>query len=200
VKIAYPGNEPGVHVSGPASRQAERRLIETVRPKSFVPIHGELKHLHRQAATDAGIDEGRSLGATNGDVLGIDVHELHTLGRAPVGQLPMRRVGLAPASEAAMQERCWPAETGVVIAVVVLQQGGGKILHGPSTSGQGLSGGEQSAIQLAVEGAQLELRELSAAVRGDDERVREAMTRGVWRVFKRLFGSRPFVHAVVVRV
>ncbi|MBM4783847.1 MAG: ribonuclease J [Archangiaceae bacterium] len=202
VKVAYPGNEPGVHVSGHASRQEQRRLIETVRPKSFVPIHGELKHLHRhrQVATDAGIDEGRSLVATNGDVLGIDMHGLHTLGRAPVGQLPMRREGLAPVSEAAMQERRWLAETGVVIAVVVVQQGGGKILHGPSTSGQGLSGEEQSAIQLAAEGAQLELRELSEAVRGDDERVREAMTRGVRRVFKQLFGSRPFVHAVVVRV
>jgi ribonuclease J len=202
VRVAYPGNEPGVHVSGHASRQEQRRLIETVRPKSFVPVHGELKHLHRhrRVATDAGIDEARSVVATNGDVLGVDAHGLHTLGRAPVGQLPMRREALAPVSESALQERRWLAETGVVIAVVVLAQGGGKILHGPSTSGQGLSGEEQAALALSAEGAQLELRELSDAVRGDDERVREAMTRGVRRVFKQLFGSRPFVHAVVVRV
>lgn len=202
VKVAYPGNEPGVHVSGHASRQEQRRLIETVRPKAFVPVHGELKHLHRhrQVATDAGIDEARTIVATNGDVLGVDAHGLHTLGRAPVGKLPMRREALTPVTESALQERRWLAETGVVIAVVVLQQGGGKVLHGPSTSGQGLSGEEQAALGLSAEGAQLEVRELSEAVRGDDERVREAMIRGVRRVFKQLFGSRPFVHAVVIRV
>jgi hypothetical protein len=63
-----------------------------------------------------------------------------------------------------------------------------------------LSGEEQAALTLAAEAAQLELKTLSEAVRGDDERVREAMIRGVRRVFKQLFGLKPFVHAVVVRV
>lgn len=201
LKVAYPGNEPGVHVSGHASRQEQRRLIETVRPKAFVPIHGELKHLHRhrEVATETGLAPEQSLVAMNGDVLGIDAHGLHTLGRAPVGQLPMRRDGLAPLSERALQERRWLAESGVVFVVVVLAQGGGRILHGPSTTGQGLSSEEHAALSLSAEGAQLELKELSEAVRGDDERVREAMARGVRRVFKQLFGSKPFVHAVVMR-
>lgn len=202
VKVAYPGNEPGVHVSGHASRQEQRRLIETVKPRAFVPIHGELKHLHRhrQVATDAGLAEEQTMIAINGDVIGVDRHGLHTLGRAPVGMLPMRREALMPVSEASLKERMQLAETGVVIAVVVMQQGGGKIRHGPTISAQGLSGEEQSALTLAAEGAQLALKEISEAVRGDDERVREAVTRGVRRVFKQLFGSKPLVHAVVVRV
>ncbi|MBE2252521.1 MAG: ribonuclease J [Myxococcus sp.] len=202
VKVVTPSQEPGVHVSGHASRQEQRRLIETVKPRAFVPIHGELKHLHRhrQVATDAGIAEERTLIATNGDVMGVDRHGLHALGRAPVGMLPMRREALAPVSEASLQERLQLAQAGLVIAVVVMQQGGGKILHAPTTSAQGLAGEEQSALTLAAEGAQLALKELSEAVRGDDERVREAMTRGVRRVFKQLFGSRPMIHAVVVRV
>ncbi|MDP3234821.1 MAG: ribonuclease J [Myxococcales bacterium] len=202
VKVAYPGNEPGVHVSGHASRQEQRRLIDTVKPRAFVPIHGELKHLHRhrQVATDAGLAEEQTMIAINGDVIGVDRHGLHTLGRAPVGMLPMRREALMPVSEASLKERMQLAETGVVIAVVVMQQGGGKIRHGPTISAQGLSGEEQSALTLAAEGAQLALKEISEAVRGDDERVREAMTRGVRRVFKQLFGSKPMVHAVVVRV
>jgi mRNA degradation ribonuclease J1/J2 len=112
----------------------------------------------------------------------------------------MRREGLAPVSEASLQERKRLAEVGLVIVVVVMQQGGGKVVHGPVVSGQGLSGEEKSALALAAEGAALELKELSTAVRGDDERVREAMTQGVRRVFKQLFGSRPFLHPVVVRV
>jgi ribonuclease J len=202
VTVAYPGNEPGVHVSGHAARQEQTRLLETVRPKAFVPIHGELRHLHRhrQTAMETGLDAAHTRVATNGDILGLDATGLHSLGRAPVGQWPMRREGLAPVSEASLQERKRLAEVGLVIVVVVMQQGGGKVLHGPVVSGQGLSGEEKSALVLAAEGAALELKELSTAVRGDDERVREAMTQGVRRVFKQLFGSRPFLHPVVVRV
>lgn len=202
VRVVYPGNEPGVHVSGHASRQEQRRLIETARPKSFVPIHGELRHLHRhrQVALAAGLGEDRTVVARNGDVLGVDAHGLHTLGRAPVGQLPMKREAFAAVPESALQERRWLAESGVVICVVVLKQGAGTVLHGPSTTGQGLSGEERAALSLAAEGAQLEVRELSEAIRGDDERVREALVRGVRRIFKQLFGTKPFVHAVVVRV
>jgi ribonuclease J len=202
VTVAYPGNEPGVHVSGHASRHEQTRLLETVRPKAFVPIHGELRHLHRHRLTamETGLDAAHTLVATNGDILGLDATGLHSLGRAPVGQWPMRREGLAPVSEASLQERKRLAEVGLVIVVVVMQQGGGKVLHGPVVSGQGLSGEEKSALALAAEGAALELKELSTAVRGDDERVREAMTQGVRRVFKQLFGSRPFLHPVVVRV
>ncbi|MCA3014741.1 MAG: ribonuclease J [Myxococcaceae bacterium] len=202
VTVVTPTTEPGVHVSGHAARAEQRRLVETVRPKSFVPVHGELRHLHRhrQTAVEAGVDEARARVATNGDVLGIDASGLHLLGRAPVGQWPMRREGLAPVSAASLAERRRLAEAGLVIAVVVMQQGGGKVLHGPVVSGQGLSGEEQAALPLAAEGAALELKELSHGVRGDDERVREAMAQGVRRVFKQLFGSRPFLHPVVVRV
>lgn len=202
VRVVYPGNEPGVHVSGHASRQEQRRVLETARPKAFVPIHGELRHLHRhrQLALESGLAETQTRVATNGDVLGVDRHGLHLLGRASVGQLPMRREALAPVPEAALQERRWLAETGLVICVVVLKQGSGTVLHGPSTTGQGLSGEERAALTLAAEGAQLEVRELSEAIRGDDERVREALVRGVRRIFKQLFGTKPFVHAVVVRV
>lgn len=202
LEVVYPGNEPGVHVSGHASREEQQRLIETARPKAFVPIHGELKHLHRhrQTAIEVGVEPGRAVVARNGDVIGIDASGVHTLGRAPAGQLLMRREGLAAVSSSSMQERRWLAESGVVFVVTVLKRGSGAVLHGPSASGQGLSGEEHSALSLSAEGAQHEVKALSEAVRGDDERVRDAMVRGVRRVFKQLFGTRPFVHAAVIRV
>lgn len=202
LNVLHSGNEPGIHVSGHASRHEQRRLIETARPKAFVPIHGELKHLHRhrQTAIESGVGEGQTIVARNGDVLGIDANGLHTLGRAPSGLHLMRREGLAPVSAASLQERKWLAETGVVFVTAVLKQGSGVVLHKPITSGQGLSSEEQSALSLSAEGALFELNALSEAMRGDDERVREAMQRGVRRIFKQLLGTRPFVHAVVLRI
>jgi ribonuclease J len=57
-KVVYAQLEPGVHVSGHASRPQQQRVLETVRPRHFVPVHGELRHLHRHVAT------ARELGMT----------------------------------------------------------------------------------------------------------------------------------------
>lgn len=201
-QVVHPGIEPGVHVSGHASQQEQRRLIETVRPRAFIPIHGELRHLkqHRLTAIEAGVPAGQIQVAMNGDVVGVDSNGLVSLGRARTGQYPMKRDALAPVSEEAMAERRGLAESGLVIAVIVLRQGTGQMLHGPLVTGRGLSGEEHAALGLARDGALLELTELSEAIRGDDERVREAMTRGIRRVFKQLFGTKPPVHPIVTRV
>jgi ribonuclease J len=203
IRVAYPGNEPGVHTSGHAAQDEQKRLLETVRPRSFVPIHGELRHLHRHrdtAVNHALVDPAQARVARNGDVLGVSEGGVTHLGRAKVGQLPMRRDALAPVSEAALQERRWLAEGGLVMVVVVLKLGGGRVLHEPTAYGQGLATEEHSVLPLAADGAALELRQLSEAIRGDDERVREAVLRGARRVFKQLLGAKPLVQAVVLRV
>lgn len=194
--------EPGIHVSGHGSREEQRRVLEVVKPRAFVPIHGELHHLHAHLALakEVGLRDEQLLLMTDGDVVGVEREAARPLGRVPVGQHLMRRDGLAPVSELALTERRALAEGGLVVAVVVLQLGGGRVLAGPSLSGQGLSGEEQAALPLATEGAQLALTQISEAMRGDDERVREELVRGVRRVFKQLLGTRPGVLPMVVRL
>jgi hypothetical protein len=82
----------------------------------------------------------------------------------------------------------------------LLERGGGKVLSGPLAWGQGLQGDEAAALPLAAEGARLALEEVSAAVRGDDERVREELSRGVRRVYRQSLGTRPTVLPMVVRL
>lgn len=201
-RVVYPAIEPGVHVSGHASQDEQRRLLDVVKPKHFVPIHGELRHLHAHLALarQQGVAAERTFLMTDGDVVGFERAGATTLGRVPVGQRLMRRDGLAPIALQAIGERRALAESGVVVAVVVLQLGGGRVLAAPTMHAHGLSPEEQSALSLAAEGAALDLAELSEAVRGDDERVREALVRGVRRVFKQLLGVRPMVMPVVLRV
>lgn len=202
VKVITATQEPGIHVSGHASRDEQRRVLEVVKPKSFVPIHGELRHLHRHLALakEVGLDDRQLFLAADGDVLGFDADGARALGRVPVGRHLMRREGVAPVSELALQERRLLAETGVVVAVAVLQLGSGKVLHGPTLQGQALQGDEVAALPLAAENAKLALSGLSEAVRCDDARVREELVRAVRRVFKQLLGTRPTVIPLVVRV
>jgi ribonuclease J len=202
VHVITASTEPGVHVSGHASQDEQRRVLQVAKPRNFVPIHGELRHLHRhlQTAREAGVRDGHLFLATDGDVLGFDMHGGQTLGRVPVGQQLMRRAGLSPITEAALQERRWLAETGAVIAVVVLQRGSGKILHAPVLQGHGLQGDEAAALPLATENATDALKSLSEGMRGDDARVREELIRGIRRAFKQLLGTKPTVVPIVVRL
>jgi ribonuclease J len=202
VKVITSSLEPGIHVSGHASQDEQKKVLQVVRPKHFVPIHGELRHLHRHLllAKEVGLRDDQLFLTTDGDVLGLDADGARTLGRVPTGQQLMRREGVAPVSEVALQERRWLAETGLVVAVVVLQMGSGKILTGPVLQAQALQGDEVAALPLATEGARKNLTELSEAMRGDDARVREELIRGVRRVFKQLLGTRPTVVPIVVRL
>jgi ribonuclease J len=201
-RVVYPAIEPDVHVSGHASQEEQRRLIDVVKPRHFVPIHGELRHLHAHLALarQQGVAAERTFLLTDGDVVGFEPAGATMLGRVPVGQRLMRRDGVAPVAPQAIGERRALAESGVVVAVVVLELGGGRVLSSPSLHAHGLSPEEQAALPLAAEGAALDLSELSEAVRGDDERVREALARGVRRVFKQLLGVRPMVLPVVLRM
>ena len=202
VKVITATQEPGIHVSGHAARDEQRRVLEVVKPKHFVPIHGELRHLHGHLtlAKEVGLTDAQLFLATNGDVLGVDQEGARTLGRVQSGRHLMRREGVAPVSEAALQERRYLAEAGLVIAVVVLQLGSGRILNGPVLQGQALQGDELAALPLATENARTCLDQLSEAMRCDDARVREEIIRGVRRIFKQLLGTRPTVVPIVVRL
>jgi ribonuclease J len=201
-RVIYSSIEPGIHVSGHASRDEQLKLLETVKPRNFVPIHGELRHLHQHLATarSTGMAESKLVLMVDGDVAGFDRQQSARLGRVPFGKRLMRREGLAAISEATLAERRWLAEVGVIVAVVVLRMGSGTVLFGPTLHQHGLQGEEAAALTLAAEGARFNLSTLSEAMRGDDERVREEVVRGVRRVFKQLFGSRPLVMPIVARV
>jgi ribonuclease J len=200
--VVYSAIEPFVHVSGHASRDEQARLLDTVRPRHFVPVHGELRHLHSHLslARDKGLTDERLFLMTDGDVVGFDRERATSLGRVHVGRRLMRREGLAAVSDATISERRQVAEAGLVVAIVVMRLGSGTVLAGPTVHPQGLSSEEVAALPLAADGAKLNLVQLSEAMRGDDERVREELVRGVRRVFKQLFGTRPLVQAIVVRL
>ena len=69
--MAYPQLEPGVHVAGHASRPQQRRVLDLVRPRHFVPVHGEGRHLHRHLATarESGLEPAQCLLAQDGDIV-----------------------------------------------------------------------------------------------------------------------------------
>jgi ribonuclease J len=197
----WPGVEPLVHVSGHAARDEQKKLIETVKPRLFVPVHGELHHLHRHldVAREAGLTAQALRLATDGDLLGLDASGLTTLGRVPFGRSHGRRESEAFVTLEAIEERRG-LSSGVVFAAVALAAGSGRVMAGPHLVGRGLPADEEAMLPLAAEAAKTSLLEISEILRGDDALVTEQLLSGIRRVFKQLSGRRPNVVVQVLRV
>ncbi len=201
-KALYGSIEPGIHVSGHASRDEQRKMISTVKPRRFVPIHGELHHLHQHlsVAREAGLLNDALTLATDGDLLELGTGgHLSTLGRVPVGRAFGRRESDAAVSLNAIEERRNLSQ-GIVIASVALAVGSGRVIAGPHLTGRGLAADEEAALPIAAEAARASLLEVADRLRTDDALVQEQVISGIRRVFKQLAGRRPNVIAHVLRV
>ncbi|QSQ19712.1 ribonuclease J [Pyxidicoccus parkwayensis] len=201
-RVAYAQLEPGVHVSGHASRPQQRRVLDLVKPRHFVPVHGEGRHLHRHLATarEAGMEPAQCLLAQDGDVVTFEQGRGRFSGSVPSGRVLKDRSSSGIITPDALQERVRLSETGMVAAVVVLQRDNQKLVAGPQLSGQGLNLDEQVVLPRVAQEARSIFEELSPQLRGDDALVREELTRAVRRAFKLYTARRPLVVPMVVRV
>ncbi len=160
--------EPGIHVSGHAHRDEQRRLLELVRPQSFLPVHGTLLHLRRHAelAREVGVED--TLVLQNGEraVLGPD-------GLSRGGAFASGRVaiggGRAIPSEV-IRERRELGRSGLV-AVVVASSGPGAgrnvrvVTHGVSEAARVRTVAEGAARGVLATGATRDRPKLLDAIR-----------------------------------
>jgi ribonuclease J len=116
-QVIYDPIEP-VHVSGHASQEEQKLLISLVRPKYFIPIHGELRHLKQHAllAEEIGISPENIAVVENGTILCFDEHGTLTLGeRVPGGYVFVDGAGVGDIGPAVMRDREILARDGIVI-------------------------------------------------------------------------------------
>lgn len=201
-RVVYGGSHPGVHVSGHAARPQQRRLIEAVRPKNFVPIHGELKQLysHLKLAREVGIPEEGLLLARDGDVLAFENgHGFHA-GEVQVGRVMRDRWGDGEVEPDAVAEREKLAEMGVVVAALVVDKSHLRILSGPHLEGRGLSREESAFLGEVAAEARRALDDVSPSLFGDMAYIREELARVVRRAMKLRTRKRSQVLPVVVHL
>jgi ribonuclease J len=109
-----------VHVSGHASQEEQKLLLSLIRPKYFVPIHGELRHLHRHAqlAREVGVPAENIFVVENGEVLEFTDGVGHVGERIPGGYVFVDGSGVGDIGPAVLRDRDALARDGFVVAVV----------------------------------------------------------------------------------
>ena len=139
-RVVYSALERGVHVSGHAGRDELRRMIELLRPRYAVPIHGEYRHmvLYRELCGEAGIPPERVLLPEIGGVLEFTANSGAHKGRVPSGNILVDRLGDRGEGQVTLRDREHLADDGVVVVTIVVDRETGELIAGPDLVAKGL--------------------------------------------------------------
>ncbi len=122
-----------VHVSGHARRQELRMMFNLLKPKYFIPVHGETRHLYRHAglAGQMGIDEGRIFVMYNGNVLEISQKEAKISGGVSSGSLLVDGLGVGDVGASVLRERRLLSQAGIFSVMIPLNSTTGELAGTP---------------------------------------------------------------------
>jgi len=139
-----------VHASGHASREELKILLGLVRPRYFVPVHGEYRHLaiHAELARAVGIPAERVLPVDNGSIVEVDEAGIRRLDeQAPAGYVYVDGLSIEEAGGVVLRDRQHLAQDGVVIVVLTVERSTGTVVAGPDLISRGfIDDAEQDSL------------------------------------------------------
>jgi ribonuclease J len=203
-RVMY-GPSTGVHVSGHAAREDARMLINLVKPRYFLPVHGEYRHQHMHAdlARQIGVPDDHIFILENGDVLEIGAQSAAVVDKVRAGMMFVDGLEIGDAEHVVMRDRQRLSEDGILIAVVTVSVQTGELLAEPELVARGMLYNEEREAELLTEARQelIERLEESALEHVTGQRllaedIDEALGRFIYKRTRR----QPLVLPVVVEV
>lgn len=128
-----------IHVSGHACQEELKLILDLVRPKYFVPAHGEIRHLnkHKEIAVSMGTPEENVFIMNNGDVLEISQRGARIAGQETAGDVLVDGLGIGDVGNIVLRDRKHLSEDGLIVAVVGITKQGQKLVTGPEIISRG---------------------------------------------------------------
>jgi ribonuclease J len=197
-----------IHVSGHASQEDIRIMVEAVRPRFIVPIHGEYRMLYRQkefAVNHLGYEDSQVVLIENGDVLELEEGRAAVVDKREVKRTFIDESGFEEIDLETVRQRRQMACDGVVTPVVTISEATGALEMPPEIVARGVLGMEgangsngftrdlQRVVTQAVESA-------TSAERGDASLLKERVRVELKRYIQKQTGSRPVITPVVVTI
>ena len=201
-RVVTPDDRPEIHASGHGVRDELAWMLQLVRPRFFLPVHGEARHqmAHADLANRLGIPE-RTFILENGDVLEVSADGAELADRVPSGITYVDSYGVSDVGEGVLRDRRHMSEDGLVLIVVQVDTHDGTIDGTPDIVTRGFGGAEDEALIDAI-------REAVAAsiAESSEERVHEVdvlkkqLHDAVAALINRKLRQRPVILPVVVEV
>lgn len=128
-----------IHVSGHACQEELKMMLSLIKPKYFVPAHGEVRHLlkHAELATQMGTDPSDIFILENGDVLEFNKKSAAITGSVPSGNTLVDGLGIGDVGNIVLRDRKHLSEDGLIVVVITISKQEGKVVSGPDIISRG---------------------------------------------------------------
>ncbi|HTA76033.1 MAG TPA: ribonuclease J [bacterium] len=192
-----------IHVSGHACREEQKMMLALVKPKYFIPVHGEYRHLvlHARLAEEMGVAMENTIVLENGEKFIVDGEDAHIEKESNGGIILVDGKHVADVGNVVLRDRLHLSQDGVVVAMVTVDTNSGKIVGGPDLVTRGFT--ETISEDLMTEARQCVKRVL------DDENydkntdwnsVKEAMRKSLQKFFSQKSNRRPMILPVIMEM
>ena len=137
-EVIYSASE-GVHVSGHACQEELKLMHTLVKPRFFIPVHGEYRHLkqHAELACKVGLPEEKFVIIENGDVVEVTRNYIKKTGTVVSGQVFVDGLGVGDVGHIVLRDRKHLSQDGILTVVVTIERESGKVIAGPDIISRG---------------------------------------------------------------
>jgi ribonuclease J len=197
------GSSPPVHVSGHASQEELRLIINLVKPKYFIPVHGEYRQLklHAELAGAMHGSVGNVMLIESGDVLEFDELGARKAGRVNVGRICIDSGSRTDVVEdLIIKDRRHLSEDGIVLPIIAINKLTGRVESAPEIVTRGFSAGEDGFMGEARQIVMQTLETSSAEEKTDYGVIKEKIRTDLKRYISKQTQKRPLIMPVILEI
>ena len=193
-----------IHVSGHAFQEELKMMLNLTKPKFFMPVHGEFRHLvlHTRLAGEVGIPEGRQILAQNGQIIELDENGFQIRDSISAGRILIDGKGIGDVGRSVLKERRVLSEEGLVVVNMAFDEETGIVVYGPDIVSRGFVFETETGYLL--QDAQCVVLEIVEDVTPDVpnrvDRIRQRIQTALRQYFFFTIGRRPVILPFLVEV
>ncbi len=192
-----------VHVTGHAQRGELREMLEAVKPRFFIPVHGEYRQLvqHADLARETGIGPERVVVVEDGEAVELDGESIERGEKISAGLVFVDGLGVGDVEQVVLRDRRALADDGILVVTLAVDRDTGALRAGPDLLSRGviepeLSSGLMADARKVAMAAISRMRESHADMSQLQEAIHDAVSKTVWKQTRR----RPMVIPVVTEI
>jgi ribonuclease J len=196
------GTQGLIHVSGHGSQEELRLMINLLRPKFFIPVHGDYRHLKRHAELAANLDiVEKVILLEDGEILELDKGSANKNGKVTVGRVCIDSGGsIDVVEDIVIRDRQHISEGGIVLPIITINQRTGKVENAPEIVMRGLAVDDPAMISECRQVVQRTLENSSDEEKADYAIIKEKIRNDLKRYIQKSTSRRPLIMPVILEI